>query len=232
DLFQNLPGPIGLDAQTFLHSDAANVLALRNSTNAQAFRVYNTYMDASNNEFGRFGWQSNVLQIGTVSNGAGSARDVSIIRNGVAQMSFGASSVSFAYTYQVYLNNGVLYGGSSGSSIYGFRQKSEHKSATGNVNAGRSMATYTNQSASGAITLTLPTLVEGYDYKFVDDNASYRLTVKPNTSDQIIWTDGTVVSAATGSVVSTSRYDSFWGVALDATTFKVMCHTGTWTVTP
>lgn len=36
--------------------DAANTLALRNGTNAQTFRAYNTYTDASNNEYAAIGW--------------------------------------------------------------------------------------------------------------------------------------------------------------------------------
>ncbi len=37
-----------IGGDTFLASDAANTLAQRNGTNAQAFRVYNTWTDASN----------------------------------------------------------------------------------------------------------------------------------------------------------------------------------------
>lgn len=65
---------------TFLYRDAANTLALRNSTNAQAFNVYNTYTDASNYERGIFSWShtTNRLVIGTQHLGSGSARDVTI----------------------------------------------------------------------------------------------------------------------------------------------------------
>jgi len=59
---------------TLIRDGAANVLALRNSTNAQAFRAYNTYTDASNYERGFFEWSSNVLEVGTLHNGTGTAR--------------------------------------------------------------------------------------------------------------------------------------------------------------
>lgn len=233
NLLGNLPGtPIGLAAQTYLNSDGANILALRNSTNAQAFRVYNTYTDGSNNEYGSLWWASNTLKIGTVANGSGTARSISFQYNGTDRMTIASTAITLASSIHFYLNSGILFGGSASSAFYGFKQKLENQSATGNVNAGRSMGIYTNSSASGGITLTMPTMVEGYDYKFVDNNATHRLTVVPNTGDQIVWTDGTVVSAATGSVVSTAQYNSFWGVALDATTFKVLAATGTWTVTP
>lgn len=61
-------------ADLSLWRDAANTLAQRNSTNPQAFRVYNTYTDASNYERGFVRWNTNVLQIGTEAAGTGTAR--------------------------------------------------------------------------------------------------------------------------------------------------------------
>jgi hypothetical protein len=58
----------------FLARDAANTLAQRNSTNAQAFNIYNTYTDASNYERGFMKWNSNVLEIGTEAAGTGTIR--------------------------------------------------------------------------------------------------------------------------------------------------------------
>lgn len=57
-----------------LERDAANTLAQRNGVNAQAFRVYNTYTDASNYERGVFDWTTtaNFLTIGTQAAGTGS----------------------------------------------------------------------------------------------------------------------------------------------------------------
>jgi len=63
----------------FLHRDAANTLALRNSTNAQTFNVYNTYTDASNYERGFVKWDTNVLKIGNEEAGTGTARDVWLV---------------------------------------------------------------------------------------------------------------------------------------------------------
>lgn len=58
--------------------DAANTLALRNSTTAQVFRVYNTYTDASNYERAMFDWitSANTLRIGTQIAGTGSHAQV------------------------------------------------------------------------------------------------------------------------------------------------------------
>jgi hypothetical protein len=54
-----------------LHRDDAGVFAQRNSTNAQTFRLYNTYTDASNYERGKIAWSSNVLEVGAEAAGTG-----------------------------------------------------------------------------------------------------------------------------------------------------------------
>jgi hypothetical protein len=56
--------------------DAAGIMAQRNSTNAQTFRLYNTYTDASNYERGFFRWSSNVLEIGAEAAGTGTQRQL------------------------------------------------------------------------------------------------------------------------------------------------------------
>jgi hypothetical protein len=53
-------------------------IAQRNGTNAQTFRLYNTYTNASNYERGFFQWNSNVLEIGSEGAGTGSERPVRI----------------------------------------------------------------------------------------------------------------------------------------------------------
>jgi hypothetical protein len=58
--------------------DAANTLALRNGTNAQAFNIYNTYTDASNYERGAIKWATNVFQIGPEKAGTGTQRVMSL----------------------------------------------------------------------------------------------------------------------------------------------------------
>lgn len=61
-----------------LNRDAAGSLALRNSTNAQTFNIYNTYTDASNYERGFMKWNSNVLEIGAEAAGTGTLRSIYI----------------------------------------------------------------------------------------------------------------------------------------------------------
>lgn len=62
------------NADVILNRDAANILALRNTTNAQAFRVYNTYTDDSNYERAFLVWSANVFNVGTSALGTGTAR--------------------------------------------------------------------------------------------------------------------------------------------------------------
>jgi hypothetical protein len=54
-----------------LHFDASNTLAQRNGVNPQAFRLYNTYTDATTFERLNIKWDTNVLKIGTEKGSVG-----------------------------------------------------------------------------------------------------------------------------------------------------------------
>lgn len=66
-----------------LMRDAANTLALRNGTAAQAFNIYNTYTDSGNYERLALYYSSNIAGIGTLRAGTGSARRFIIHGSGV-----------------------------------------------------------------------------------------------------------------------------------------------------
>lgn len=57
-----------------LYRDAADVLALRRGTTAQAARIYNTFTNSSNYERGFLRWASNRFEIGTANAGTGTRR--------------------------------------------------------------------------------------------------------------------------------------------------------------
>ena len=61
-----------------LYRDAAGILAQRNGTNAQTFRVYNTYTNSTNYERGVFSWDfiANNLTIGVQAAGTGTNRSL------------------------------------------------------------------------------------------------------------------------------------------------------------
>jgi hypothetical protein len=61
-----------------LSRDAADTLAQRRGTNAQAHNIYNTYTDASNYERARMGWAGNAFQISTENVGTGSLRPMEL----------------------------------------------------------------------------------------------------------------------------------------------------------
>lgn len=70
------------NGDTMLHRDAANVIAQRNGTTAQEFRVYNTFTDASNYERGAMRWNANVLEFGSFNAGTGTARTIAFVHGG------------------------------------------------------------------------------------------------------------------------------------------------------
>jgi hypothetical protein len=76
---------VGCDTRLF--RDAADTLAQRRTTNAQTFRIYNTFTDANNHERGFLKWSSNVFQIGTEKgSGGGSAREIQFQTDGVTRV--------------------------------------------------------------------------------------------------------------------------------------------------
>jgi len=77
------PNNVTSSKNLVLAREADNILAQRNSTNAQTFRIYNTYTDASNYERGEVGFVGNVFRIGTYRSGTGTARHFSVVTDSV-----------------------------------------------------------------------------------------------------------------------------------------------------
>jgi len=108
---------------TNLLQDAAGILAQRNGTNAQAFRVYDTYDTAGTNyERATFGFPTgtNTLRIGTEQAGTGAAQPIDFVVGGVAKINIGGTTVTMkshveleaAYTFGWVAAKGTtLYGG-------------------------------------------------------------------------------------------------------------------------
>lgn len=103
---------VGWSTDLKLYRDAAGTLAQRNGANAQTLRVYNTFTDASNNEYLSLGWSSNIATIESKANGTGTARTLrirgggynvievspsgdAILCSGGGQVSFGGSTSSY-----------------------------------------------------------------------------------------------------------------------------------------
>lgn len=72
--------------------DAANTLAQRNGTNAQAFNIYNTYTNSTNYERGRVGFSSNVFRIGPEASGSGTLRSTIIGAASEMRLTYGGGA--------------------------------------------------------------------------------------------------------------------------------------------
>lgn len=84
-------------ADTYIARDAANVVAIRNSTSAQQLRVYNQYSSA--NEYLTFDWQttSNTARLMTVKSGSGVARSMMIGTDNTAAITIDTTqNITFA----------------------------------------------------------------------------------------------------------------------------------------
>jgi hypothetical protein len=77
-----------------LARDAANVLAQRRTTNAQTFRLYNTYTDASNYERLSFKWNANTPGIYVEFAGTGTSRGLEIQTTGTSNVALGTNSTT------------------------------------------------------------------------------------------------------------------------------------------
>jgi hypothetical protein len=72
---------------TRLFRDDAGIYGQRNGTNANTYRVYNTFTSATNFERAKIEWASNILRIGTEKGSAGgTARDMELQTDGVTRI--------------------------------------------------------------------------------------------------------------------------------------------------
>jgi hypothetical protein len=104
---------------TALWRDAANNLAQRNGTNAQTFRVYNTFTDASNYERGKLEWSSNVLRVGTEKAGTGTARALELQTDGTTRITLAASSSIVTFAGSLALGSNADISSASGRLTFG-----------------------------------------------------------------------------------------------------------------
>lgn len=73
--------------------NTAGLLEQRYGAAPQNYRVYNTYTDGSNGEWGALDWQTtaNVLSVGTEKNGTGTARNLELVVGGVNKLDYGVT---------------------------------------------------------------------------------------------------------------------------------------------
>lgn len=117
---------------TFLWRGGPGIIEQRNGANAQTFRLANTWTSASVNEFGKIGFNSDVLEIGAEANGTGTLRAVKFIGAGftfanpdkaasftVATLpspsTSGAGTRAYAIDLASLTNGAIAVGGGSGN---------------------------------------------------------------------------------------------------------------------
>lgn len=100
-----------------LFGEAADTLAQRRTTNAQTFRIYNTFTDASNYERGKIEWASNVLRIGTEKAGTGTARALEFQTDGTTRLTIDTTG-NATFSNRVYINSASTFLESDTSQLY------------------------------------------------------------------------------------------------------------------
>jgi hypothetical protein len=89
----------GVGTVLFLGYDADHILAQKNGTNAQQFRVYNA-TGTNSGEFGLFGWQNNNLIIGAQQSQSGILRDVFLTGRNI--------SINASGVFNIFDNTNIL----------------------------------------------------------------------------------------------------------------------------
>jgi hypothetical protein len=97
-----------------LRDGASDTLAQRRSTNAQTFRIYNTYTDATNHERLRLAWASNVAILGTEKgSGGGTARDLVFQTDGTTRMTIAGTSNAITCAGSLSIVTNLVFQGNS-----------------------------------------------------------------------------------------------------------------------
>jgi hypothetical protein len=162
---------------TLLQRDAANVLALRNGTNAQTFNTYNTYTNGSNYERGFVSWGSNKLLLGTEAAGSGTVRGLDLIGSGITFYPLGNhSSSAWAMT-------------SAGN----FRAQTDNSYDIGAVGANRPRSVYVGSRVVAGLNVVTFSATPTFD-------ASLGNTQKITLSNNV--TSSALSNAATGQTLS------------------------------
>jgi len=195
----------------YVYRDAANTLALRNGANAQEFRVYNTYTDASNYERGFLRWRSSDFVLGIEGAGTGSdLRFLALEAEGVE-----IRSRAGAVGARIEAAGGNIVDWYLGSTSYyrfntsiGFQIHPNTGLGWGSTNATSSMDTKLNRSSAGVVGVTnallvgetagytvatLPTAAVGMIARVTDaDTPSIGSTVTGGGADAaLVWYNGT-----------------------------------------
>ena len=196
----SVTGAILAGGNTYLYSDAANILAQRNSTNAQIFRLYGTYTDSSNYERLTIDYNATNAGLYTIAPqnlGTGSARNLAVgAGTGQSVVIYANNTISTSVlmdssnNFKPYNSTSTQLGTASNLWLTtwtaGFSAAIATKTA--NYTAVTTDRTILVDATSGAITITLLTAVNNqgryYTVKKIDSSAN--IVTVATTSSQTI----------------------------------------------
>jgi hypothetical protein len=174
-----------------LESDnVADTLVLRRTTNAQTFRIYNTFTDASNYERAVVGWNTNVLEIGTEAAGTGTQRNITIKGGSTTQITGGTVSVP---------NGGVTLGASAFFFAWNGRSRIG-SSSDGIISISNAAGTDFNRLQIGGTTSSFPALKRNttvLEVKLADDSAFTALRARELNTENASQTSESTTLATT-----------------------------------
>ncbi len=85
----------------------SNLMEVRNGTNAQSFRVYNTWTSSTNCEFGSLEWSSNILRIGVNRCASGTVRTLQVAGQNITFLTSANGSTNPSATFG--MDNTAIY---------------------------------------------------------------------------------------------------------------------------
>lgn len=184
-------------SDVILARDAAQTLAQRNGTNAQIFRVYNTWANSGTDyERGAFAWSSNVLVIGTQAGGTGQGRGIQFQTSNTGRWSIDSGTGNFTAA-----GSGRVYEINSSTSVSA--DSNQTYTAAGVIGG---IITRTGITANrvdamptaAAIVAAIPGCQIGTTFDFILNNNDDASTVTLNGASAGITYEGTATALAAG----------------------------------
>jgi hypothetical protein len=177
-----------------IHRDAAHTLAQRDSTNAQTFRIYNTFTDASNYERGKIGWNSNVFEIGAETAGTGSSvREIKLVIANAGAIKAGTAANLADIFY-------------AGTTTFSFSSAVRIGWADNSTNAGASPDTSISRSAAGVLRFAQGTNSDFNRLQFGGTTSSFPALKRSTTSLQARLADDSAFTNIQGKLTTETAY--------------------------
>jgi hypothetical protein len=179
--WSSLGSPTAAIADTVLYRDAAYTIAQRQGTNAQAFRLYNTYTDASNYERIATAWSSNVAYVVQEYLGTGSFRGIFLGVGPAGSKFLGLDVNSSGLDFYI---GGGSYGGRLSSSGHFKLISTAALGFQDSTGAGGTIDAYLSRDAAGVLAQRNSTTAQAFRlYSTYTDASNYeRLALQTSLS--------------------------------------------------